>query len=156
MLGETIDFEIPTVPVRGQMMAIADPPIRIRTVIAGGGIYVAPRADGTIAVGATEEHEAGFAKDVTPAGLRWLVEQVDGLVPSLNDGRLVATWAGLRPGSADGKPLIGKLPHLENVWLAAGHFRSGALLAPGTSELLAASILSGVPDERLAPFDPAR
>jgi glycine oxidase len=156
MLGESIDFNIPTVPVRGQMMAIANPPIRIRTVIAGGGIYVVPRADGTVAVGATEEHDAGFAKDVTPAGLRWLVEHVAELVPSLNDGRLVATWAGLRPGTEDGRPLIGRVPHLENVWLAAGHFRSGALLAPGTSELLAGSILSGQPDERLAPFDPAR
>lgn len=156
MLGESLDFTIPTVPVRGQMIAIADPPIRIRTVIAGGGIYIVPRADGTVAVGATEEHEAGFAKDVTPAGLRWLAEHVDALVPSLNDGRLVASWAGLRPSSADGKPLIGKIPHLENVWVAAGHFRSGAMLAPGTSELLTSSILAGEPDARLAAFDPAR
>lgn len=156
MLGEAIDFIIPTVPVRGQMLAIADPPMRIRTVIAGNGIYVVPRADGTVAVGATEEHEAGFAKDVTPAGIRWLVDHIEGLVPSLNAGRLVSSWAGLRPGTEDGLPLIGRVPHLENVWLAAGHFRSGAMLAPGTSELLTASILSGVPDERLAPFDPSR
>ena len=156
MLSESVDFTIPTVPVRGQMMAIADPPLRIRTVIAGGGIYVVPRADGTVAVGATEEHEAGFAKDITPAGIRWLVEHIDGLVPSLNDGRLVATWAGLRPGTEDGQPLIGRIPHLENVWLAAGHFRSGAMLAPGTSELLTSSIFAGSADERLASFDPAR
>jgi glycine oxidase len=156
MLGESLDFTIPTVPVRGQMFAVADPPIRIRTVIAGGGIYVVPRADGTVAVGATEEHDAGFAKDVSPAGLRWLAEHVDGLVPSLNESRLVASWAGLRPGTTDGRPLVGKAPHLDNVWMAAGHFRSGAMLAPGTSELLTASILAGKPDERLAAFDPAR
>lgn len=155
-LGESIDFTIPTVPVRGQMLSVADPPLRIHSNIAGNGIYVVPRADGTVAVGATEEREAGFAKDVTPAGLRWLADHIDGLAPSLNNGRLVATWAGLRPGTEDGKPLIGHIPHLDNAWLAAGHFRSGAMLAPGTSEMLTASILSGTTDERLAPFDPGR
>jgi glycine oxidase len=155
-LADSLDMPIPTVPVRGQMMAIADPPIPIRSVISGAGGYLVPRADGTVAVGATEEHEAGFDARVTPAGMRWLADLVDAVAPSLLDGRVVATWAGLRPGTEDGEPIIGRAPHLSNVWLATGHFRSGALLAPSTAELLAASILSGNDDPALAPFDPAR
>lgn len=155
-LGHALDFDIPTVPVRGQMLAIAEPPIPIRAVLSGGGGYLVPRADGTIAVGATEEHDAGFDARVTPAGLAELSALIERVAPSLAGGRFVDAWAGLRPGTEHGEALIGRLPHLDNVWLATGHFRSGALLAPATSELLSASIISGQVDPRLAPFDPAR
>lgn len=156
VLGESIDHDIPTMPVRGQMVAISDAPVPINAVIAAEGIYLVPRADGTVAVGATEEADAGFDKSVTPAGLRWLTDRIEKIAPTLVDGRIHATWAGLRPGSRDGLPIIGRVPHLQNVWVATGHFRSGALLAPATSQLLAASMLSGQVDERLSAFDPAR
>lgn len=155
-LGDAIDLSIPTIPVRGQMLAIADPPAPLHSVVAGGGIYLVPRADGTVAVGATEEHDAGFDVAVTPAGIASLVERIANIAPSLNHGRLIDTWAGLRPGSGDGEPIIGRVPHLDNAWVATGHFRSGALLAPATAEALAAAILSGTTDDVLAPFDPAR
>lgn len=156
VLGESIDFSIPTVPVKGQMLSIADPPIRLRSVIAGGGGYFVPRADGPVAVGATEQHDAGFDSSVTPAGIAWLTELIGRVAPSLLDGRLHDTWAGLRPGTTNGEPIIGRVPHLDNVWIATGHFRSGALLAPATAQALATSIMSGKPDPLLAPFDPAR
>jgi glycine oxidase len=155
-LGESIDFNIPTIPVKGQMLSIAEPPMHLRSVIAGGGGYFVPRADGTIAVGATEEHEAGFDTGVTPAGVAWLIDLARRVAPSLVDGRLRDTWAGLRPGTEDGEPIIGRVPHLENVWIATGHFRSGALLAPATAQALAASITSGQTDPLIVPFDPAR
>jgi glycine oxidase len=154
-LGESIDFTIPTVPVKGQMMALADPPIPIRAVIAGCGGYIVPRADGTVAVGATEEHDAGFDTRVTPAGIVELSGIVERVAPSLAHARLAATWAGLRPGTTHGEAVIGRVPHLDNVWIATGHFRSGALLAPATADALAASITSGQLDPVLAPFDPA-
>lgn len=151
-LGDSLDFDIPSRPVKGQMLAVANAPIPIRSIIAGGGGYFVPRADGTVAVGATEEPDAGWDTAVTPAGVAWLTDLIDRVVPSLNQGRLDATWAGLRPGSIDGELIVGKLPHLENVWVATGHFRSGALLGPATSQLLAASIAGGVVDERLKAF----
>jgi glycine oxidase len=155
-LGESIDMTIPTVPVKGQMLAIADPPIPLSAVLAGGGGYFVPRADGTVAVGATEEHDAGFDTSVTPAGVAWLTALIGRVAPSLLEGRLDATWAGLRPGVEDGEPIIGRVPHLDNVWIATGHFRSGALLAPATAHALATSITSGRIDPLIAPFDPAR
>ncbi|MEX1157730.1 MAG: glycine oxidase ThiO [Thermomicrobiales bacterium] len=155
-IGESIDFNIPTVPVKGQMLSIADPPIPLHSIVAGGGGYFVPRADGTIAVGATEEHDAGFDTRITPAGVAWLTGLIERVAPSLMEGRLHDIWAGLRPGVEDGEPIIGRVPHLENVWIATGHFRSGALLAPATAQALAASVISGTPDPLLAPFDPAR
>ncbi len=155
-LGESIDFNIPTVPVKGQMLSIAEPPVPLRSVIAGGGGYFVPRADGTIAIGATEEHNAGFDTGVTPAGVAWLIDLARRIAPSLLEGRLHETWTGLRPGTEDGEPIIGRVPHLDNVWIATGHFRSGALLAPATAQALAGSITSGQPDPLIAPFDPAR
>ena len=155
-LGAAIDLNIPTVPVRGQMLAIADPPIPIRSVLAGAGGYLVPRADGTIAVGATEEHEAGFDARVTTAGLAELHRLVERIAPSLAQGRFVEAWAGLRPGTDHDELIVGRAPHLDNVWISTGHYRSGALLAPATGELLAASIINGRADDRLAAFDPAR
>ncbi len=155
-LSESLDFTIPTHAVLGQMMSIVNPPVRIGSIIAGEGGYIVPRADGSVAVGATENPEAGFDVRVTPTGIAWLVDLVDRLVPSLNQGTLEATWAGLRPGSEDGELIIGKLPHLRNVWVATGHYRSGALLGPATSQLLAESIAADRVDERLAAFSPER
>jgi glycine oxidase len=154
--SSAVGLTLPTRPVRGQMIAIADAPIPITGVIQGMGGYLVPRADGTVAVGATEEHNAGFVAQVTPAGIDWLIALIDRLTPSLNDGRLVSLWAGLRPASDDEELIVGRVPALDNVWVCTGHFRSGALLAPATSEWLANSIVSGSAVPQLAAFDPGR
>ncbi len=156
LFGEDVGVPIPTRPVRGQMIAIGDVPIPITGVIQGEGGYLVPRADGTVAVGATEEHEAGFVADVTPAGIDWLAALIDRLAPSLNQGRLISLWAGLRPASEDGELIVGRIPSLDNVWVSTGHFRAGALLAPGTSELLSESIVTGKVVPGLTAFDPGR
>ena len=156
LFANDVGVPIPTRPVRGQMIAIADAPQPINGVIQGEGGYLVPRADGTIAVGATEEHDAGFAAQVTPAGIDWLAALIDRLTPSLSQGRLVSLWAGLRPASQDGGLILGRFPGLDNVWACTGHFRAGALLAPGSSEVLADSIVRGQPAASLSPFDPGR
>lgn len=155
-LGSSIDFNIPTMPVRGQMMAIAGAPIPLRSVVAAAGGYFVPRADGTVAVGATEEPDSGFDDRVTPAGIAALTRLVEQVAPSLAHGRLIETWAGLRPGTEDGELIIGRVPHLDNVWISSGHFRSGALLAPASADALASTILNNAVDPMIEPFDPAR
>ena len=154
-IGELAGLNVPTIPVHGQMLALADPPVPLRTVVAGGGMYLLPRADGTIAVGATVDYQ-GFAKRVTPTGVNTLIALVEQFAPALNGARLVETWSGLRPGSADGAPIIGPAPHRDGLWIATGHFRGGALLAAATGELVAAGVRSGTVDPLLAPFTPAR
>jgi glycine oxidase len=78
------------------------------------------------------------------------------LVPSLRLAEVASAWAGLRPGSPDGLPIIGRLPGRENVYVATGHFRNGILLAPITGKLVSQLILEGRPEMSLKPFDPAR
>ena len=155
-LLEMLDMSLPTHGVLGQMMAISSPPVRVRSIIAGGGGYIVPRSDGSVAVGATQEPEAGMDARVTPAGVRWLIDLVDRVAPSLNNGKLEATWAGLRPATGDGELVAGKVPHLDNVWVATGHFRSGALLGPATSQWLSQAIVDGEPSSHLSAFDPVR
>jgi glycine/D-amino acid oxidase-like deaminating enzyme len=69
---------------------------------------------------------------------------------------MVRAWAGLRPASQDGLPILGPLPGYDNAWVAAGHYRNGILLAPITGKLMAEAILSGKAPPQLKPFSPAR
>jgi len=80
----------------------------------------------------------------------------ESLLPRLADLDAVDAWAGFRPGSADGPPILGPVPGWEGLNVACGHFRNGILLAPITGQLIARSILDGSSDEALAPFSPAR
>lgn len=154
-IGELTGLNVPTLPVHGQMYSLTDPPIPLRTAVAGEGGYLVPRADGSIAVGATVEYQ-GFTKRTTPAGVSELAALVARVAPSLNGGQLHEVWSGLRPGSADGQPIIGPVGGMAGLWVATGHFRSGALLAAATGELVAAGIRTGKLDPLLVPYSPDR
>lgn len=154
-LGELLDLTLPTRPVRGQMLALAGAVPPLRHAVAGAGGFLIPRADRTIAVAATVE-EAGFDTRVTPDGLIWLATLIRTLAPNYADALVVATWAGLRPATADDLPLMGRAPGVAGLWVAAGHMRDGILWAPVVGELMAAAILGGTPDPALALFDPGR
>jgi glycine oxidase len=132
-------------PVRGQLLAVLPPPGTppLRHILAGAGGYGYPRADGSIAFGATEEHEAGFEVAITPDGYSKLFSLMQSLAPSLLQAPVSENWSGLRPGSRDGLPLMGELPQLPGLWLATGHFRSGIVMAPSSAELLSEALISG-------------
>lgn len=153
--GADLGRALPTKPVKGQMMAVVDAPVMPRHIVGGPGGYLVPRTDGSVAVGATIE-AVGFDKRVTPAGLRELVDLAASLAPALLRGEVAATWAGLRPGTADGDPLLGSVPGYERLWVAAGHYRVGAQTAIGTTELMVSSLLAGQPDPLLAAASPSR
>ena len=154
-LGDLLGVSVPTMPVHGQMYSVTEPPVPLRSVVAGGGGYLVPRADGTVAVGATTD-DFGYAKRVTPDGIGWLTDLVHRIAPSLAAARLVETWSGLRPGSADGQPIIGPVPERPGVWAATGHYRGGALYAAATGEYVSRALRTGTADPILAPFSPAR
>ena len=132
-------------PVRGQLLAVLPPPGTppLRHILAGAGGYGYPRADGSIAFGATEEHEAGFEVAITPEGYSQLIAMMKVLAPSLLTAPVSENWAGLRPGAKDGLPLMGELPQLPGLWLATGHFRSGIVMAPSTAELMSDALITG-------------
>lgn len=153
-LGDGLGVNLPTKPVKGQLIAYAEAPLRPRYVISGHGGYARPRADGTTLVAATEE-EAGFDRRVTGDGVAWLLDLTRKLCPVLLQGEIAQTWTGLRPGSETGEPLIGPVPGYEGLWVSTGHFRTGAKEAPATATLVAEAIVSGEAPALLRPFDPA-
>ena len=140
-------------PVAGQMLAIAVPRTAMRALIWLGHRYLVPRDDGRLLVGATVE-EHGFEARVTAAGMHDLLDAALAVAPSLATFAVVETWAGLRPGSHDGRPYLGATA-LDGYLVACGHYRNGILLAPVTARAIA-ELLGGGPPDRLAPFAPAR
>jgi len=133
------------VPVKGQMLALAIPPgLPLDITLRTERFYIVPRLHGPQAgraiVGATVEH-AGFDTTVHPADIAALHARAAALVPGLASARIVDTWAGLRPATADRLPLIGAHPTKVHHFVATGHFRNGILLAPATAQVMADLLL---------------
>ncbi len=116
-------------PVRGQMLLYRLPQAVARHVINEGHRYLVPREDGYVLVGSSEE-EVGFEPGTTPEVLESLKAWSHSLIPALQTATLEKTWSGFRPATVDGFPYLGKFPEMDNLYLAAGHFRSGLHLSP--------------------------
>ncbi|MFJ2029295.1 glycine oxidase ThiO [Streptosporangium sp. NPDC087985] len=127
----------PVRPVKGQIMRLRSPtPLLrrcVRGVVHGAHVYLVPRGDGEVVVGATQE-EMGFDTRVTAGGLWELLRDARELVPGVTELELADVVAGLRPGTPDNLPLIGPTA-LPGLSLATGHHRGGVLLAPLTADL---------------------
>ena len=147
---------IPVFPVRGQVLALGGSAAGIRRILYAGKNYLVPKPDGTVIVGATQEPEAGFDARNTLGGLAYLAAAGRRLVPELTEATFLRAWAGLRPGSADGWPILGPLPDRPEVLLATGHFRNGILLSGITGRIIADLICRGSTELDLEPFRPDR
>jgi glycine oxidase len=148
-------FRPPVEPVRGQIAALASPPVPWRSILWASDVYLVPKRDGSVVVGATEER-VGFDCRVTAAGMGSLLEAAPRVVPALAQATFLGGWAGLRPGSPDGLPAIGAVPGFRGLWMAGGHHRNGVLLSAVTGQLLRDAILGKTPDEGARAFDPRR
>jgi glycine oxidase len=142
-------------PIRGQMVLFRCPRKPFERIINEGSRYLVARDDGRVLVGSSEE-EAGFDKSTTPWVLRELEQLARDLIPALREAEIERTWSGLRPGSFDGLPYIGRIADLENAYVAAGHYRSGLHLAPATAEVLGSLIRNQPSPIDLVPFRPTR
>lgn len=141
-------------PIRGQMVSLDWPASEPPAIIFAGHGYVLER-DGTAIAGSTMEH-AGFDARVTSEGVAQILRGARRIYPALQKARVRRKWAGLRPVTPDGQPIVGRDPIIENLWYATGHGRNGILLAGLTGEILA-RLYAGEPMEYdLAPIDPAR
>jgi len=150
----------PVRPVKGQILrlrAAADTPLLARTVrglVHGASVYLVPRADGEVVVGATVE-ERGFDTTVTAGATYELLRDAAEIVPGVSELELVEARAGLRPGSPDNAPLIGPAA-IDGLVLATGHYRHGVLLAPVTADATTEVLVTGRAPELIAPFSPLR
>ena len=155
-LARGVGASIPTLPSKGQMLAIAGAPVMPHAIIGKcGGGHLVPRTDGTVAVGATKER-VGFDKRVLARNTRWCLDLAADLAPALLDGEITSMWSGLRPGSADDQPIMGQVPGVDGLWVATGHYQTGIQMAVITADLMARSILAESPEPRLEDFKPAR
>ncbi len=127
-------------PVRGQMLLYKLAPGALTSIVMAQGRYVIPRRDGHILCGSTLE-ECGFDKSTTVEALHSLRASAERLWPALAMHAPIAHWAGLRPGAPNGIPFIGPSPSCENLWVNAGHYRNGLVLAPASARLLADQLL---------------
>jgi glycine oxidase len=139
---------IPTRPVKGQMLSIVGGPA-LRHVIRGER-YLVPRSDGRILVGASVE-EAGYDKRTDVDTIQQLYRTAIAMVPALARGRILESWAGLRPGTPDGLPILGATA-IQGYFVATGHFRDGILLAPVTAAVMAQVVTGARPDHDLTAF----
>jgi len=144
----------PVEPVRGQIVAFDLAPPALRHVVVSPRGYLVPRGDGRILAGSTSE-KAGYDKSVTAAGLRSILDAALEIAPFLSDVRVAETWAGLRPGTPDGLPILGAggVPGLVH---AAGLFRNGILLGPLVGEIAADLAQGREPAFDIAAFAPER
>ena len=134
---------LPVRPIRGQMLRLLPPkPLPWTLVCDHQGRYLVPRINGTVLVGSTME-DVGFDDRVTEEGRGLLAEAAASLIPSLGDAKIVEAWAGLRPISADGLPILGPDPDMEGLFYAAGHGRNGILYAPLVGRAVAELVLEG-------------
>jgi glycine oxidase len=144
----------PVEPVRGQIVAFDMAPALLRHVVASGHGYLVPRGDGRVLAGSTIE-KAGFDKSVTAGGVRAILDIALRIAPALADVRIADAWAGLRPGTPDGLPVIGE-GALRGLVHACGLFRDGILLGPLVGELAAGLALGRAPSADLGAFSLAR
>ncbi len=142
-------------PIRGQMVLFRCPRPPLKRIIIEGTRYLVPREDGRVLAGSTEE-EVGFDTRTTEEAVADLTGFATTLAPVLADAEVEKTWAGLRPGTYDGLPYLGRAPGLENTFVAAGHFRSGLQLSPGTAVVMAQFLCDEETDVDLSPFHVGR
>jgi glycine oxidase len=144
----------PVHPIRGQMLALHSTTVHLKKVLRSQHGYLVPRRDGRIIAGSTLE-DAGFVKQVTPQGVRQILDAALELAPALADAKIVEEWSGLRPGTQDLLPIIGPTD-IAGLWLATGHYRNGILLAPATAKIMRDWIVDGKSDFNTESFSPLR
>lgn len=150
-VGSWLGLTIPVFPARGQILSLRQPETPLKYTVIGNGIYLVPKIDNTIYVGATVEQD-GFDKNNTAGGITWLLSSAIQLVPKLEHAAIVDIWSGLRPWSQDSYPILGRAPGWENVILATGHGPGGFELSAITGKTIAELITSGQTPALIQPF----
>lgn len=147
-------LNIPVFPRKGQMLSVrvsgSVDSLPLKQVLFGSNIYIVPRRDGLIVIGATSEN-VDFTPGLTPNGIQQLLSEAIRLYPSLKAFPIQEFWWGYRPATPDTNPILG-LSSCDNLTLAVGHYRNGVLLAPITAQLISNWILEKQFDPLLTHF----
>lgn len=139
-VAKSLGFELPIRPIRGQIALLDGPPGLLTRNISVGPRYLVPRRDGRLLIGSTQE-DVGFDVTTTGEEIEGLRDFAASLAPTTAALPLEQSWAGLRPSTPDNQPYLGRLPGVDNAWIAAGHFRAGLQLSPATAVVMRAMML---------------
>jgi glycine oxidase len=140
LLGDQLDG-LELRPIRGQMLVLRGEPGALRRIVLHHDRYLIPRADGRIVVGSTLE-DVGFDKSTTEEAREELLAAACGLMPELAGWAVERQWAGLRPGSPQGVPVIDEHPRIKGLYVNAGHFRNGVVMGLASARLCADLVTS--------------
>lgn len=153
-LLDRLSVALPVQPVKGQMLMYRPAAQVVNSIVLTGGRYLIPRRDGHLLVGSTLER-TGFDKTTTEEALASLRASAEALVPALAFTPVLRQWSGLRPGTTDGIPYIGRVPGFCNLYVNAGQYRNGLVLAPASVQLLLDIVLQRTTQVDPWPYDPA-
>lgn len=156
-LLKQLNYHFPIKPFKGEMLLYKTERAGklINSIVLSEGKYLIPRQDGHIVVGSTLE-DVGFNKTLTNQGRVTLQDAAESIVPALAALPIIKQWSGLRPGSPRGVPLIGRLLPYTNMFINAGQFRNGLVLAPASTHILVNLILNQEPMIAHSAYEPAR
>ncbi len=154
-LAATAGLELPVEPVRGQIVLTETLPPVLNGCLSTPACYLAQKAHGEVLIGSTTER-AGFDVAVTPDAIGALCRGAVRAVPLLRDVHIKRTWAGLRPGTPDELPILGRVPGVEGYVNAAGGFRTGIVASPLTGEVVAQVVCGQAPSVDVRPFSVTR
>jgi glycine oxidase len=149
-----LGLNVDVAPVKGQMLLYRFQQPPLASIVLTNGRYLIPRADGHLLVGSTLE-QVGFDKEITATARTSLQDSAVQMLAELEHMSPLRQWAGLRPGAPDGLPFIGMLPGFSNLYINAGQYRNGLVLAPASARLLADSLLGRDTIVDPAPYQPA-
>ena len=158
-LGRRIGIDIPIEPQRGQIVHLGLPGVDTSAwpiVLAFRGHYMVPWDDSRVAVGATREGGSGFSPHTTAAGVLQVLAEALRVAPGLGQAEIREIRVGLRPASRDGLPILGPVPGIANLLLAAGHGSIGLQLGPYSGKVVAGMIAGGEAETDIGPFSLAR
>jgi glycine oxidase len=155
----SLGLNLPVHPVKGQMLLFNTPPgddrMLVERVVLRDGRYLIPRADGRVLAGSTLE-EAAFDQTATREARESLRKSAAAIVPALAQCKIEHHWAGLRPAAPDGIPFIGAVPGIDGLYVNAGHYRNGLVLAPAATRLLVDELLERPPIVDADPYRPGQ
>lgn len=155
LVTRVLGWTPPIKPMRGQLLATPTRPPLLHHTVIGPHYYYWQLVEGQVAGGGTME-DVGFERGVNPADVSSIRGEMNTLFPELRAAPTEVSWSGFRPCCEDSRPVIGRVPGRNNIYVAAGHFKKGIMLAPVTGKILADLINSGKTDLPIEPFDPAR
>ncbi|HEV2177267.1 MAG TPA: glycine oxidase ThiO [Terriglobia bacterium] len=152
-VAASVNVQLDMQPCRGQMIEFESPK-EFPMVVRAGHHYVVPRSSRRLVLGTTAEY-VGYKKSVTAEGMASILAGATRLAPLVRECTFRRAWAGLRPDTADHRPILG-CDVIPNLVFATGHFRNGILLAPITAHLVSELVLTGSTSRSLDPYRPGR